>query len=85
MLGAPEKSGQGPEGAGAHRPSDAASAPAGAASRPIPCLDDCGAEASPIKLVVMVGFHHKVGSQVEYIYPPIQEDKEGNLSAEFLK
>ena len=33
----------------------------------------------------MVGFHHKVGSQVEYIYPPINEDKEGNLSAEFLK
>jgi hypothetical protein len=59
MSGASEKSGQGPEGAGAHRPSDAVSAPAGAASRPIPCLDDCGAEASPIKLVVMVGFHHR--------------------------
>jgi hypothetical protein len=38
-----------------------------------------------IEFIVMVGFHHKVGSQVEYIYPPIQEDKEGNLSAEFLK
>lgn len=33
----------------------------------------------------MVGFHHKVGSQVEYIYPPLQEDKEGNLSSEFLR
>lgn len=38
-----------------------------------------------IEFIVMVGFHHKVGSQVEYIYPPVQEDKEGNLSAEFLK
>jgi hypothetical protein len=37
-----------------------------------------------IEFIVMVGFHHKVGSQVEYIYPPVQEDKEGNLSAEFL-
>ncbi len=38
-----------------------------------------------IDFIVMVGFHHKVGSQVEFIYPPINEDTEGNLSAEFLK
>jgi len=24
-----------------------------------------------IEFVVMVGFHHKVGSQVEFIYPPV--------------
>lgn len=24
-----------------------------------------------IEFIVMVGFHHKVGSQVEYIYPPV--------------
>jgi hypothetical protein len=33
----------------------------------------------------MVGFHHKVGSQVEFIYPPVHEDKEGNLTGEFLR
>lgn len=38
-----------------------------------------------IEFIVMVGFHHKVGSQVEYIYPPVSEDTEGNLSAEFLR
>jgi len=35
--------------------------------------------------VVIVGFHHSVGSQVEYIYPPVNEDKEENLSGEFLR
>jgi hypothetical protein len=35
--------------------------------------------------IVMVGFHHKVGSQVEYIYPPLSEDLEGLLTAEFIK
>lgn len=34
---------------------------------------------------MLVGFHHKVGSQVEYVYPPLSEDTEGNLTAEFLK
>jgi hypothetical protein len=24
-----------------------------------------------IEFIVMVGFHHKVGSQVEFIYPPL--------------
>lgn len=38
-----------------------------------------------IEFIVMVGFHHKVGSQVEYVYPPLGEDVEGNFSAEFLK
>lgn len=38
-----------------------------------------------IEFIVMVGFHHKVGSQVEFVYPPLSEDLEGNLSAEFLK
>jgi Transport protein Avl9 len=33
----------------------------------------------------MVGFHHKVGSQVEFVYPPLSEDIEGNLSGEFIK
>ncbi len=38
-----------------------------------------------IEFIVMVGFHHKVGSQVEFIYPPLSEDLEGNMSANFLK
>lgn len=38
-----------------------------------------------IEFIVMVGFHHKVGSQVEYIYPPINEDVDGDLTADFLK
>jgi hypothetical protein len=38
-----------------------------------------------IEFIVMVGFHHKVGSQVEFIYPPLHEDREGNLTAEFIK
>lgn len=38
-----------------------------------------------IDFIVMVGFHHKVGSQVEFVYPPVHEDHEGNMSAEFLK
>jgi len=29
-----------------------------------------------MEFVVVVSFHHQVGSQVEYIYPPIHEDKD---------
>jgi hypothetical protein len=35
--------------------------------------------------VLLVGFHHTAGSQVEYIYPPINNDEENNLTAEFLQ
>lgn len=38
-----------------------------------------------IDFILIVGFHHKVGSQIEYIYPPVNEDLDGNLSVEFLK
>ncbi|CDW75236.1 UNKNOWN [Stylonychia lemnae] len=38
-----------------------------------------------IEFILLVGFHHKVGSQIEFIYPPLKEDVEGNLSVEFLK
>lgn len=38
-----------------------------------------------IDFILMVGFHHKVGSQIEYIYPPLNEDVNGDLSVEFLK
>jgi len=38
-----------------------------------------------MEFVVIIGFHHSIGSQVEYIYPPISEDKDVNLSAEFLR
>jgi hypothetical protein len=27
-----------------------------------------------IEFIVMVGFHHKVGSQVEFVHPPLNED-----------
>lgn len=37
-----------------------------------------------IEHVLLVGFHHLVGSQIEFIYPPIEEDSECNLTAEFL-
>ena len=33
-----------------------------------------------IDYVLLVGFHHIVGSQVEFIYPPLNEDKEQNLT-----
>ena len=33
----------------------------------------------------MVGFHHSVGSQVEFVYPPLQEDTEENLTGEYLR
>ena len=38
-----------------------------------------------IDFIVMVGFHHKVGSQVEFIYPPLSEDINADLSVDFLK
>lgn len=38
-----------------------------------------------IEFILMVGFHHKVGSQIEFIYPPLSEDTEQLLSVEFLK
>ena len=41
--------------------------------------------AKYIEFVCIVGFHHSVGSQVEYVYPPLQEDTEEKLSTEFLK
>ena len=37
-----------------------------------------------IEHVLLVGFHHLVGSQIEFIYPPIEEDSDCNLTAEFL-
>ena len=33
-----------------------------------------------IEHVFLVGFHHLVGSQIEFIYPPIEEDSQGNLT-----
>ena len=38
-----------------------------------------------IQFVLTVGFHHSVGSQVEFIYPPLQEDTEEALTGEFLR
>ena len=38
-----------------------------------------------IQFVLTVGFHHSVGSQVEFIYPPLQDDKDEDLSGEFLR
>ena len=37
-----------------------------------------------IEHVLLVGFHHLVGSQIEFIYPPIEEDSNCNLTPEFL-
>lgn len=37
-----------------------------------------------IDYVLLVGFHHIVGSQIEFVYPPISEDSESNLTQEFL-
>lgn len=34
---------------------------------------------------MIVGFHHLLGSQVEFVYPPLDHDKDECLSAEFLK
>lgn len=34
--------------------------------------------------MIVVGFHHSIGSQVEYVYPPVHEDTEQILSTEFL-
>ncbi len=38
-----------------------------------------------IEFVCVVGFHHSVGAQVEYVYPPLQEDTEERLSGEFIR
>ena len=38
-----------------------------------------------IEYVLLVGFHHIVGSQVEFVYPPLNEDQEGNLTPQFLQ
>ena len=38
-----------------------------------------------IEFVCVVGFHHSVGSQVEFVYPPLQEDTEEKLTGEFLR
>lgn len=35
--------------------------------------------------MLLVGFHHIVGSQIEFVYPPIAEDKSNNLTNEFLQ
>ena len=35
--------------------------------------------------MLVVGFHHSVGSQVEFVYPPLQEDKEEKLTGDFLR
>ena len=44
-------------------------------------------QAAPraIAFVLLVGFHHKVGSQVEFVYPPVSEDVAEDLSVDFLK
>ena len=36
-----------------------------------------------MEYVVVVGFHHQVGSQIEYLYPQKQSDTE-ELTSEFL-
>jgi hypothetical protein len=38
-----------------------------------------------IEFIIVVGFHHKVGSQVEYIYPSLSQDKDENLTTNFIK
>ena len=38
-----------------------------------------------IEFVIVVSFHHQVGSQVEFIYPPINEDIDEMLSTEFIR
>ena len=38
-----------------------------------------------IEFVCVVGFHHSVGSQVEFVYPPLQEDVDEKLSGEFIR
>ena len=35
--------------------------------------------------VCVVGFHHSVGAQVEYVYPPLQNDTEVMLTGEILR
>lgn len=37
-----------------------------------------------IEHVFLVGFHHIVGSQVEFIYPPLDEDSKGIITTNFL-
>jgi len=45
-------------------------------------------EIKQIDFVLLVGFHHIVGSQVEFIYPPAEEDspdnKSSSLTTDFL-
>ena len=41
--------------------------------------------ANYIDFVCVVGFHHSVGAQVEFVYPPLQEDTEEKLTGEFLR
>ena len=38
-----------------------------------------------IEHVFLVGFHHIVGSQVEFIYPPLNEDTENVITTNFLQ
>ena len=42
------------------------------------------AKVKQIEHVLLVGFHHLVGSQIEFIYPPIEQDSDYNLTTEFL-
>lgn len=38
-----------------------------------------------IEYVLLVGFHHLVGSQIEFIYPPLEEDGSNKLTPDFLQ
>lgn len=47
--------------------------------------NDKGETHKMIEFVVIVGFHHQIGAQVEYVYPPIADDKDEHLTSEFLR
>lgn len=38
-----------------------------------------------IEHVFLVGFHHIVGSQVEYVYPPLESDSDMQITPNFLQ
>ena len=38
-----------------------------------------------MEYVFLVGFHHIVGSQIEFVYPPVENDTDVNLTSAFLQ
>ena len=41
-------------------------------------------DVKQIEYVFLVGFHHIVGSQIEFVYPPVENNTDFNLTSPIL-